>query len=98
MARPTLRTAFCDRIGIEYPVVSAGMGPVAGTGAPVATAEIAAAVSNAGGLGGIGGGAYSPARLRGGIRKLPPLTGKPFGGDRRLAPTFLLPPTAARPA
>ena len=31
MARPTLRTAFCDRIGIEYPVISAGMGPVGGT-------------------------------------------------------------------
>jgi NAD(P)H-dependent flavin oxidoreductase YrpB (nitropropane dioxygenase family) len=42
-------------LDIEYPVVLAGMGPVAGglTG-PVATAGLVAAVSNAGGLGVIG--------------------------------------------
>ena len=32
MSRPTLRTELCDRIGIEYPIISAGMGPVAGPG------------------------------------------------------------------
>ncbi len=47
MTRPTLRTELCDRLGIEYPVVSAGMGPVAGTGDAVATAELVAAVSTA---------------------------------------------------
>jgi NAD(P)H-dependent flavin oxidoreductase YrpB (nitropropane dioxygenase family) len=98
MSRPTLRTAFCDRIGIEYPVVSAGMGPVAGTGAPVATAELAAAVSNAGGLGVIGGVAYSPDVLRTEIRKLRTLTDKPFGVDLLLAPNFLAPQTGARNA
>jgi nitronate monooxygenase len=98
MARPTLRTAFCDRIGIEYPIVSAGMGPVAGTGAPVATAELAAAVSNAGGLGVIGGVAYSPDVLRAEIRKLRTLTDKPFGVDLLLAPNFLVPQTGARNA
>ena len=98
MTRPTLRTAFCDRIGIEYPVVSAGMGPVAGTGAPVATAELAAAVSNAGGLGILGGVAYSPDVLRSEIRKLRALTDKPFGVDLLLAPNFLVPQTGARRA
>ena len=44
MARPILKTDFCDRVGIEYPVILAGMGPVAGTGDPVATAELVAAV------------------------------------------------------
>ena len=96
MARPTLRTAFCDRIGIEYPIVSAGMGPVAGTGAPVATAELAAAVSNAGGLGVIGGVAYSPDVLRAEIRKVRSLTDKPFGVDLLLSPNFLVPHTGAR--
>lgn len=91
MARPTLRTAFCDRVGVEYPVVLAGMGPVAGTGAPVATAELAAAVSNAGGLGVIGGVAYSPDVLRAEIRKLRSLTDKPFGVDLLLSPNFLFP-------
>jgi NAD(P)H-dependent flavin oxidoreductase YrpB (nitropropane dioxygenase family) len=48
MGRPVLRTALCDTLDIEYPVVLAGMGPVAGglTG-PVATADHVAAVSSA---------------------------------------------------
>jgi nitronate monooxygenase len=101
MSRRTLRTDFCDRVGVEYPVVLAGMGPVAGTGAPVATAELAAAVSNAGGLGVIGGVAYSPEVLRGEIRKVRSLTDKPFGVDLLLSPNFLIPrgkgPTPSMP-
>jgi nitronate monooxygenase len=45
----TLRTAFTKLFGIEYPIVSAGMGGVAG-------AALAGAVSDAGGLGTIGVG------------------------------------------
>lgn len=89
MARPTLRTAFCERLGIEYPVVLAGMGPVAGTGEPVATAALVAAVSNAGGLGVMGGVAYPPDVLRQEIRKVRSLTDKPFGVDLLLSPNFL---------
>jgi nitronate monooxygenase len=75
------------------------MGPVAGTGAPVATAELAAAVSNAGGLGVIGGVAYSPDALRDEIRKVRSLTDKPFGVDLLLSPNFLIPlPRGARKA
>ncbi len=91
MARPTLRTELCDRVGVEYPVILAGMGPVAGTGEPVATAELVAAVSNAGGLGVMGGVAYSPDRLREEIRKVRSLTDKPFGVDLLLSPNFLFP-------
>ena len=91
MSKPSLRTELCDRLGIEYPVISAGMGPVAGTGDPVATAELAAAVSNAGGLGVIGGVAYPPDRLRAEIRKVRALTDRPFGVDLLLAPNFLVP-------
>ena len=91
MSRPTLRTAFCDRVGIEYPVILAGMGPVAGTGEPVATADLVAAVSNAGGLGVIGGVAYGPERLREEIRRVRALTDKPFGVDLLLSPNFLVP-------
>ncbi|MCP5040045.1 MAG: nitronate monooxygenase, partial [bacterium] len=86
-----LRTEFCERVGIEYPVILAGMGPVAGTGDPVAAAELAAAVSNAGGLGMIGGVSYPPDRLREEIRKVKSLTDKPFGVDLLLASTFLQP-------
>lgn len=89
MAKPTLKTEFCERVGIEYPLILAGMGPVAGTGDPVATAPLCAAVSNAGGLGMIGGVAYSPDQLRAEIRKVRALTDKPFGVDLLLAPNFL---------
>ena len=91
MTKTILRTDFCDRVGIDYPVISAGMGPVAGTGDPVATSELVAAVSNAGGLGVIGGVAYSPDQLREEIRKIRSLTDKPFGVDLLLSPNFLIP-------
>lgn len=91
MARPILKTEFCDRVGVEYPIILAGMGPVAGTGDPVATADLVAAVSEAGGLGVIGGVAYSPERLREEIRKVRSLTDKPFGVDLLLSPNFLIP-------
>ena len=42
-----LRTPLCDRFGIEVPIILAPMGTCT-------SAELAAAVSNAGGLGGIG--------------------------------------------
>jgi NAD(P)H-dependent flavin oxidoreductase YrpB (nitropropane dioxygenase family) len=44
----TLRTPICDLLGIDVPIMQAGMGNVA-------YARMAAAVSNAGGLGSIGG-------------------------------------------
>ncbi|MBJ18515.1 MAG: nitronate monooxygenase [bacterium] len=91
MPRPTLRSEFCDRVGVDYPVILAGMGPVAGTGDPVATGELVAAVSNAGGLGVLGGVSFSPDELREEIRKIRSLTDKPFGVDLLLAPNFLFP-------
>lgn len=89
MSRPYLRTELCDMLGIEYPVFSAGMGPVAGGAEPVATADLVAAVSEAGGLGVIGGVAYSPDDLRAEIHKVRAKTNKPFGVDLLLASNFL---------
>jgi len=89
MARPFLRTELCDMLGIEYPVMSAGMGPVAGGAEPVATADLVAAVSEAGGLGVIGGVAYNPDDLRAEINKVRAKTDKPFGVDLLLASNFL---------
>jgi nitronate monooxygenase len=45
----SIRTALTEKFGLEYPIVSAPMGSVAG-------GRLAAAVSNAGGLGLVGGG------------------------------------------
>ncbi len=90
MARPVLRTALCDLLGIEYPFLLAGMGPVAGgIVGPVATAELAAAVSNGGGLGVIGGSGYGPARLREEINKVRGLTDRPFGVDLLLPSNYM---------
>ncbi|MEO9256169.1 MAG: nitronate monooxygenase, partial [Tepidiformaceae bacterium] len=90
MSKPVLRTALCDLLGIEYPVISAGMGPVAGglTG-PVATAPLAAAVSNAGGLGVIGGAGFGPDRLREEINLVRSMTDKPFGVDLLLPSNYM---------
>jgi nitronate monooxygenase len=90
MARPVLRTSLCDMLGIEYPVILAGMGPVAGgIAGPVATSELVAAVSNAGGLGVLGGAGYSPERLREEINKVRSMTNKPFGVDLLLPSNFM---------
>jgi NAD(P)H-dependent flavin oxidoreductase YrpB (nitropropane dioxygenase family) len=68
-------------LGIEYPILSAGMGPsLVGekTGAPV---ELVVAVSEAGGLGVLGGAGYTVEQLREEIRRIKSLTDKPFGVD-----------------
>lgn len=90
MARPVLHTALCQMLGIEYPVVLAGMGPVVGgLMGPVATAELVAAVSNAGGLGVLGGAGYGAERLRGEIQRVRSLTNKPFGVDLLLPSNYM---------
>jgi nitronate monooxygenase len=69
-----LRTRVCDLLGIDVPVVLAGMGEAA-------TPRLAAAVSEAGGLGVLGAANCSPARLRRWIRETRALTDRPFGVD-----------------
>lgn len=70
-----IRTPICDRLGIEYPIFQAGMGWVA-------RAALAAAVSEAGGLGVVGAGSTSTAdELRDEIRGVRDRTDKPFGVD-----------------
>ncbi len=71
---PALVTPICQRIGIEYPIFQAGMGFVA-------HAELAAAVSNAGGLGCIGSGSMNARELKEQIHLCRSLTDRPFGVD-----------------
>jgi enoyl-[acyl-carrier protein] reductase II len=65
-------TEICDILGIEYPILQGGM-------AWVATGELAAAVSNGGGLGIIGAGNAPPDIVEKEIKKAKSLTNKPFG-------------------
>src|SRR3546814_11182373 len=73
----TLHSRVCDILGIKYPILLAGMG---GASVP----RLAAAVSNAGGLGVLGAAACSPDQLREWIRETRSLTAKPFGVDTLL--------------
>ena len=68
-----LRTRLCELLGIEVPVLGAPMGP------EISGLELAAAVSNAGGVGMISFGGYPPQALKERIRKLRSLTSRPFG-------------------
>ena len=77
MSRPILRTELCDLLDIEYPIMLAGMG-VWGMGTPP---ELVAAVSDAGGLGVLGGSALEPEEVRRRIQRVRQLTDKPFGVD-----------------
>ena len=69
-----LRTPLCDRLGIDLPILSAGMGPIAGP-------ELVAAVSNAGGLGVLGCTSMTQDEMRAVIRRTRQLTDRPFGVD-----------------
>jgi enoyl-[acyl-carrier protein] reductase II len=68
----TLRTRLTELLGIEYPIIQGGM-------AWTATAELAAAVSEAGGLGVIGAGHMPTDVLREQIRSTKAATPRPYG-------------------
>ena len=70
----TLRTPLCDLLGIEYPIMLAGMGGVS-------YAEVCAAVSEAGGFGTLGMASVGPDEIRRQMRRVRELTKKPFGVD-----------------
>jgi nitronate monooxygenase len=88
MGKKVLKTKLCEMLGIEYPVLSAGMGPTLigeKAGAPV---ELAVAVSEAGGLGVLGGSGYTVDELQQAIREIKKQTDKPYGVDL-LLPKYL---------
>ncbi|MGM0501968.1 MAG: enoyl-[acyl-carrier-protein] reductase FabK [Bacillota bacterium] len=67
-----VETKLCNLLDIEYPIIQGGM-------AWVATGELAAAVSQAGGLGIIGAGNAPADVVREEIRKVKEVTDKPYG-------------------
>src|SRR5919202_2284047 len=69
---PMLRTRVTELLGVEHPILCGGM---AGHTGP----ELAAAVSNGGGLGIHGCTFLSPDRIREDAARLRELTDKPFG-------------------
>ncbi|MEO0412277.1 MAG: nitronate monooxygenase [Pseudomonadota bacterium] len=81
----SIRTPLCDLLGIEYPIMLAGMGGVS-------YAQVTAAVSNAGGFGTLGMAGLALPEIEAQIKKTKDLTDKPFGLDLLAA----LPETLAR--
>jgi len=69
-----IATPITTLLGVEHPILLAGMGGVA-------YAEVCAAVSGAGGFGSLGMAGLSPERIRQQMRRVRELTDKPFGVD-----------------
>ena len=84
----SLKTALCDSLGLDIPLMQAGMGAYRGI---VTSPELVAAVSDAGGMGCLGGAGLTPSELRDTIRRIRSLTARPFGVD------LLLPAKLSRP-
>lgn len=68
-----LKTPLCSLLGIEYPILLAGMG------VNIAGPELTAAVSNAGGCGVLGSGGLPADAMRAQLADLRSRTDKPFG-------------------
>jgi nitronate monooxygenase len=67
-----LHTPLCDVLGIEYPILSAGIGPAGGP-------DLVSAVSNAGGFGVLGVSGMDSEKIRTLIGRTRELTERPFG-------------------
>jgi len=73
-----VRTPLCELLGIDLPILNVGFGD----GAP---AELAAAVSNAGGCGVVGSAALSASAVRAQVARTRAVTDRPFGVNVSLA-------------
>jgi len=88
--RRRMRTRITELLRIRYPVIQAPMGPIS-------VPRLVAAVSNAGGLGILNAGHFTPEDIREDIRCVRELTDKPFGvnltagtpGYERIAETMI---------
>lgn len=70
----SIHTPLCDFLGVKYPIMLAGMGGVS-------YAELAAAMSNAGGYGVLGMAGTTPEFIEEQMKRVRQLTDQPFGVD-----------------
>ena len=73
---PALHTAFCEQVGVRYPLVQTGMGWVAGP-------RLVAATCEAGGLGVLASATMTLPQLEAAITEVRSRTAKPFGVNLR---------------
>jgi len=76
-----LHTPLCDLLGIDFPIIQAGMGPFT-------SAELVAAVSNAGALGSLGAGARPVDSLKEQVNITFELTKRSFAVNYTLSPSL----------
>lgn len=76
-----MNSRICELLDIEYPIIQGGM-------AWISTAELAAAVSNSGGLGVIAAGNAPADVIKKEIEKIKKLTNKPYGINVMLLSPF----------
>ncbi len=74
-----LSTPLCDLLGIEHPVIQAPIGPWS-------SAELVAAVCDAGGLGSVGTSLQSPEDVRTQVTRVRELTDRPFAVNFTMRP------------
>jgi len=77
-----VKNRVTELFGIDHPIIMGGM-------AWAGTAKLAAAVSNAGGLGMIGSGAMRAQQLKEAIEQIRKLTDRPFGVNVMLASPYV---------
>ncbi len=77
-----MKNRVTELFGIDHPIIMGGM-------AWAGTAKLAAAVSNAGGLGMIGSGAMRAQQLKEAIEQIRKLTDRPFGVNVMLASPYV---------
>jgi len=83
VCKMVIRTALTEMLGIQHPIIQGGM-------QHVGTAEMASAVSNAGGLGILTGLTQpSPEELRAEIKRCRTMTDKPFGVNLTILPALI---------
>jgi enoyl-[acyl-carrier protein] reductase II len=69
-----MSNAFCEALGLSYPIILGGL-------SRIGRAPLVAAVSNAGGLGLLGAGSWTPDQLAEQIRETRKLTDRVFGAN-----------------
>jgi NAD(P)H-dependent flavin oxidoreductase YrpB (nitropropane dioxygenase family) len=74
-----LRTRLCELLGIEHPVIQASI-------EPWSSAELVAAVSNAGGLGSVGTSLWVAEDVRKQMLRVRELTDRPFALNHMVRP------------
>ena len=69
---PKLKTPFCEKLGVDFPVIQTGMGWVS-------TAKLTAATSSAGAIGFLATATQTFEEMKQSVKEIKEITDKPLG-------------------